>query len=65
MIRVMMHAKNSSKLNMESKNSLEEQVNALQRQMEGIAKLLKDLKSSVEYLEKKDRISKHGNPCKH
>ena len=42
---------------METKNSLEEQVKALQRQMGGIAKLLKDLKSRVESLDKKDQES--------
>ena len=42
---------------METKDSLEEQIKALQRQMGGIAKLLKDLKSRVESLDKKDQES--------
>jgi hypothetical protein len=44
---------------MENKNSLEQQVKALQRQMGGIAKLVKDLKSSVDNLEKKRQMTEN------
>ena len=44
---------------MEAKDSLEQQVKALQRQMGGIAKLVKDLKATVENLQKKDQVSEN------
>jgi prefoldin subunit 5 len=42
---------------MEGTKSLEQEVKALQRQMGGIARLVKDLKSIVENLEKRGQIS--------
>ena len=44
---------------MEAKDSLEQQVKALQRQMGGLAKLFKDLKATVDNLEKKNQVSEN------
>ena len=45
---------------MEANKSLEDQVKALQRQFGGIARLVKDLKSAVEKMEKKNAASENS-----
>ena len=44
---------------MADKNSLEQQVKALQRQMGGIAKLVKELKTTVENMQKENKVSEN------
>ena len=44
---------------MADKNSLEQQVKALQRQMGGIAKLVKELKTTVENMQKENEVSEN------
>ena len=53
MTSVLMHTKKNINTKMEANNSLENQVKTLQRQFGGMAKLVKDLKSTVESLERK------------
>ena len=46
---------------MDEKNSLEQQMKALKRQMGGIAKLAKELKTTVENIEQKSQVKKSEN----